>query len=319
MNFEYSPDVADVLNAVASWRERQQKSGRVEAFSAERWRDFLKLGLLGRDADTLVPRVVGLMEAARAGMPGPILEAQLALLADRHRRVPDLLESGAVVSSAMPGAAGPQLVGWGAVADCVIDQANGDVLASSPLPPGQFAYPVPHGWFDRSQPSVGDPLLAERWLYGAALLAGAAEGAMDLTCAYVRVREQFGATLASFQAIQFPLAECRILVDGAKLAALDAATRARRHGAGASVHAALAWLGAVRAAERITRVCHQSFGSLGFCNETGLVEYTWAMSWLRLGIGRQTAQRHLASSRRQGYGRSGNRQPGCLVLEGFAA
>lgn len=318
MQFEYSSTVTDVLGAVSGWVARQQKAGRVEAFVKERWQDFLRLELLDTDPSTLIDRIVGLMEAARAGMPGPILEAQLALLADKSGRAKSGLAKGNVVSSALPGKAGPQLVGWGGVADLVIDQCNGDVLAEAPLPAGQFSYPVPHGWVNRPAPSVKDPLAAQRWLYGAALLSGATEGAMDLTVGYVRTREQFGAPLATYQAIQFPLAECKVLVDGAKLAAIDAATRMQRDPAAGAVPAALAWLAAVGIAERVTRVCHQSFGSLGFCNETGLVEYTWAMSWLRLGIGKQSAQRHLAASRRLGYEQRGDAAPGCLVLEGFA-
>ena len=318
MQFEYASTVQDVLGAVSGWVAKQQKAGRVEAFVKERWVDFQRLELLGTDPDTLVDRIVGLMEAVRAGMPGPVHEAQMALLADGSGRTKLLLAKGGVVSSALPGGAGPQLVGWGGVADLVIDQTNGDVLAESPLPLGQFAYPVPHGWTSRTAATVNDPLAAERWLYGAALLSGVAEGAMDLTVAHVRTREQFGAPLATYQAIQFPLAECKVLVDGAKLAAIDAATRMRRDATVGPVAAAMAWLAAARVAERVTRVCHQSFGSLGFCNEAGLVEYTWALSWLRLGIGKQSAQRYLAARRRHGHALSAASAPGCLVLEGFS-
>ena len=119
MNFENASTVQDAVSAVSGWVAKQQKAGRVETFIPARWQDFLRLELFDTDSSTLVVRVAGLMEAARAGMPGPMLEAQMALLADRSGRARAALARGAVVSSAKPGGAGPQLVGWGGVAELV--------------------------------------------------------------------------------------------------------------------------------------------------------------------------------------------------------
>jgi len=319
MNLELSPTSRDVQLAVSRWVDDQARNGRTDAFDMARWKSFLSLGLMDSDADTLFDRCIGLHEAARAGLPGPVLEAQLALLADSSGRAAKALENGQLVTSLQPGAAGPQLVGWGAVAHLVIDQARGDLLAEAPLPQGQFSYPVPHGWLDVIRAAASDPWMRERWMYGAILLSGLSQGALELTANYVKVREQFGNPLASYQAIQFPLAECKVLADGAQLSALDAVARYARDDPKAGISCALAWLAATQVAERITRVCHQSFGAFGFCYESGLVDLTWGMSWLRLKVGNRAARDYLAASRRLGREQGAAQPPGCLVLEGFAA
>ncbi len=164
---------------------------------------------------------------------------------------------------------------------------------------------------------MDDPLASSRWLFGSALLAGLSQGALELTVAHVKTREQFGNVLGGYQAVQFPLAECKFLVDGIRLAALDAAARATRDHRTAGVSAALAWLAAAQVAERVTRVCHQSFGAAGFCNETGLVEFTWAMSWLRLGTGISSARKYLSAARSLARASQLSEPPGCRILEGF--
>lgn len=319
MDFALPETSQDIQQAVGRWVEKQKRLGRTDAFDLERWRGFLSLELLDTDPETLFNRCIGLIEAARAGLPGPVLEAQMALLADRTGRAKAALEKGLVVTSLQPGPAGPGLVGWGAVADLVFELTTGAVVAEGPLPAGQFAYPVPHGWYDQPAPTASDPLACERWLFGASLLSGLCLGALEITANYVKVREQFGNVLASYQAIQFPLAECKVLVDGVYLSALDAASRSARNDPMASVSCALAWLAATQVAERVTRVCHQSFGAFGFCYESGLVDLTWAMSWIRLKVGNRGAQNFLAASRRLGRDLTAADAPGCLVLEGFSA
>ncbi len=67
--------------------------------------------------------------------------------------------------------------------------------------------------FDNSRPGV------------AAQALGIAQGALDETMAYVRVRKQFGQTIASFQAIQHMLADCGTAIESAR-ALLYATTKA---------------------------------------------------------------------------------------------
>jgi alkylation response protein AidB-like acyl-CoA dehydrogenase len=148
---------------------------------------------------------------------------------------------------------------------------------------------------------------------GAALLAGLSAGALELTCAHVTTREQFGRPLAAFQAVQLPLAEVFAYAEGMRLCALDAAWRLSAGDPRAPETAALAWLWASRAASRVADVCHQAFGAAGFCDETGLTQYTWQMAWLRLSIGSETAREHVLTGRNP----NGERHPPSLVLSGF--
>jgi alkylation response protein AidB-like acyl-CoA dehydrogenase len=93
---------------------------------------------------------------------------------------------------------------------------------------------------------------------------------------------------------------------------LDAAWRQTERRPAADAAAAIAWLAAIRTSLMIEEHCHQAFGSLGLCNETGLVRFTWGMAWLRLSIGKKTAQRFLAS-----HGQFSRETPSHRVLEAF--
>jgi alkylation response protein AidB-like acyl-CoA dehydrogenase len=63
---------------------------------------------------------------------------------------------------------------------------------------------VAQNTFDLSRPGV------------AAQALGIAQGALDETMAYIRVRKQFGQTIASFQAIQHMLADCGTAIEGSR-------------------------------------------------------------------------------------------------------
>jgi hypothetical protein len=308
------PDTAEQLRSeVARWVDRRVPArGSTTAFSPDIWREFVHIGLLDPSVDEL-HRCVGLVEACRHGMCGPVLEARLGVLADRSGTAERALADGRVVTSVAPSPAGATLVGWGAVADLVVDQLSGAVVSREPLPAVRMAQPMPHGWYQRGAAVTADPLDRERWLTGAAIIAGLARGALALAVEHTANRRQFGRQLASFQAVQFPLAECKILVDGLYLMVLDAADRADC-GTQDRVTSALAWLAAVRCAEATTKASHQAFGALGFCLEAGLVQLTWGMAWLRLTSATRAARSYLAAHRqRQEPGAA----PGCLVLEAF--
>jgi hypothetical protein len=308
------PDTAEQLRSeVARWVDRRVPArGSTSTFSQDIWGEFVHIGLLDPSVDEL-HRCVGLVEACRHGMCGPVLEARLGVLADRSGTAERALAEGRVVTSVAPSPAGATLVGWGSVADLVVDQPSGAVVSHEPLPAVRMALPMPHGWYQRGVAATTDPLDRERWLTGAAIMAGLAQGALTLAVEHTANRRQFGRQLASFQAVQFPLAECKILVDGLYLMVLDAADRAD-HGTQDRVASALAWLAAVRCAEATTRACHQAFGALGFCLEAGLVQLTWGMAWLRLTNATRTARSYLKAHRQRP---EPGAAPGCLVLEAF--
>ena len=314
------PDTAEQLrNTLRRWIDAEiVRRGSIEAWNETEWRAFLEWELLSPDFGDHLHRMIGLMETARAGLLGPVLEAYLAVCADQTGDADAALHDGKVVTSVAPTRDGPVLVGWGGVADLVFDHRSGVKLASAKLPLAKLAYPVPHGWLERPFVDAFDPLQAERWFVASALIAGIIEGALELTAEHVLERQQFGKSLASFQAVQFPLAELKVWSDGVRLCALDSATKRDRGDDNWELSSALSWLNAVRAAERTTKVCHQSFGALGFCNETGLVQLTSALTWLRLSVGVRPAQEKVLASRRRYLEGHYATDPGCLVLEGSA-
>jgi alkylation response protein AidB-like acyl-CoA dehydrogenase len=151
-------------------------------------------------------------------------------------------------------------------------------------------------------------------LLAAAAAAGLGRGALDKTVRHAVDRHQFGRPLASFQAVQFRQAECLNLLDGLRLCVLDAAGRAEAGRADAGVAAALTWLWADRTAEAVADHCHQVFGALGFCTETGLVALTSQLAWFRLTADRAGAVRYVGARRARGPG-----TPPSRVLSGFAS
>jgi Acyl-CoA dehydrogenase, C-terminal domain len=314
MDLDLSEGAADVRDAARRWVQRNAGRYAGAAFDRALWRDFLSLGVIDATGDqALEAQVAAFTEVAQLGLPGPWLECVVALDAGGDE-VRQALTEGNVVTSVAAGPPGPTVVGWGAVADVVVDQASGAVVARGPLPAVHSAFPVPHGWWTRPAPLREPTVSARQWVLGAGLLVGLARGAIDLTVVHTMNREQFGHPLAQNQAIQFPLAEAVVFVESCRIAAFDAAARLDTNDEQGEVAAALAWLSATRAAETVISVCHQSFGALGFCVEAGLVERTWPMSWLLLSVGKRQAHKKVVGSRRSQHSNGG---PESLVLRGF--
>jgi Acyl-CoA dehydrogenase, C-terminal domain len=315
MDFTLPDEAAQLEQELARWvAKRSERLGEGDGFDAAGWKELVAFGLPGLTSagGTEVELVVALMEAARAGLPGPVVEAQLALdsgSADAAQAIQD----GKVVTSVALSAGDRSIVPWGAVADLVVDQATGATLATGPLPPVRGEYPLPHGWLEHAARDAGpDPLLPRRWLLTAAVMTGLARGALGRTTQHAVDRHQFGRPLASFQAVQFRLAECLNLLEGMRLCVLDAAWRAASGRADADLAAALTWLWAGRAAEQVGDHCHQVYGALGFCDETGLVALTAPLTWYRLAGEHDRAVRFVTDRRA--------RQPGVphsRVMPGF--
>jgi butyryl-CoA dehydrogenase len=106
----------------------------------------------------------------------------------------------------------------------------------------------------------------------AAQSVGIARGALALATAYAKERNQFGAPLASFQAIRFSLANVKTELEAARMLVLRAAwlkdTRAPFTRA-----AAEAKLYASEAANRAAYACLQVFGGYGYMREYGIERY----------------------------------------------
>ena len=133
---------------------------------------------------------------------------------------------------------------------------------------GRFVVPVETAeWHDDAR-GAEYALTLQVWV-----LYGMLERALDLTKEHVSVREQFGATLSSFQHVQFSLSDVvtatQSLFELAKYTLWSVGTA--RPEAWTDVLALR--VAALEAAEQVFRVCHQLHGATGFCDET-------AISWL---------------------------------------
>ncbi|HDP16477.1 MAG TPA: acyl-CoA dehydrogenase [Candidatus Omnitrophica bacterium] len=115
--------------------------------------------------------------------------------------------------------------------------------------------------FDQSRPGV------------AAQALGIAQGALDLTVAYVKERKQFGKSISSFQGVQFMLADMATEIEAAR--ALIYAT-ARMIDSGAKKVAkdsAIAKLFASDMAMKVTTDCVQLFGGYGYMRDYPIEKY----------------------------------------------
>ena len=142
---------------------------------------------------------------------------------------------------------------------------------------------VPAGVWDcgeRLGPDSGAVL--RRWWQVAMAVeqAGLLGAALRLTVDYVNQREQFGHPIAAFQAVRHRLAECAVLVEGARWLALEAAAL----GAPAEA-AATAATHATAAAKHVVAETHQLTGAMGFTTEYPLHVFTGRAQGLTLELG----------------------------------
>ncbi|WP_076997986.1 acyl-CoA dehydrogenase family protein [Variovorax sp. KK3] len=103
----------------------------------------------------------------------------------------------------------------------------------------------------------------ERQRFRAALMAGAAEAALDLTVRYVNERSQFGKPLGKFQAVQQSLAELASAVVNAQ----SASALAFQHELPDWGTSAVAKLRCNEAARMACRIAHQAHGAIGVTEE----------------------------------------------------
>ena len=100
----------------------------------------------------------------------------------------------------------------------------------------------------------------------AAQALGIAQGALDASVAYAKERKQFDAPIASFQGVQFQLADMATQVAAARLVVYNAAYRAS-NGLGYSKESAMAKLFASETAMKVTTQAVQIHGGYGYIKE----------------------------------------------------
>ena len=114
----------------------------------------------------------------------------------------------------------------------------------------------------------------------AAALVGLGIGALEIGCAYVSEREQFGVPIGSFQAMQHTLADVSVALDGAQLLARKAAWAHDTGHADAAQLAAFAFLFAAEQAQRATERVLHFHGGYGFMQEYDIqLFYRRAKGW----------------------------------------
>ena len=108
---------------------------------------------------------------------------------------------------------------------------------------------------DRSRPAVGSQAV------------GIAQAALDAAAAYARERQQFGQPIASFQGVQFMLADMAMQVHAARLMVHHAAALIDRGAGGTALASSMAKCFASDAAMKVTTDAVQIFGGYGYTRE----------------------------------------------------
>jgi alkylation response protein AidB-like acyl-CoA dehydrogenase len=126
----------------------------------------------------------------------------------------------------------------------------------------------------------------------AALAVGLAQGCVDESVKYAKQRTAFGASIGSFQAIQFKIADMAVRTHTARLAYYDAAARMAA-GQPFKKQAAMAKLHASEIAVTNAREATQIHGGYGFMNETPVARFWRDAKILEIGEGTSEVQRML--------------------------
>jgi alkylation response protein AidB-like acyl-CoA dehydrogenase len=108
---------------------------------------------------------------------------------------------------------------------------------------------------DRSRPGIGAQAL------------GIAEGAFDYALNYVKERHQFGQAIASFQGIQFMLADMATQIEASRHLVYRAATKVDAKSPDLTKAAAMAKVFASDTAMKVTTDCVQLLGGYGYITD----------------------------------------------------
>jgi alkylation response protein AidB-like acyl-CoA dehydrogenase len=125
----------------------------------------------------------------------------------------------------------------------------------------------------------------------AALSVGLAQGAFEAARAYAKERRQFGQPIASFQAIQWKLADMATRIEAARLMTYRAAWLKDRGQARTTREASMAKLFASEIAVRAAEDCVQIHGGYGFTKDYPAEKYFRDVKLMTIGEGTSEIQR----------------------------
>jgi hypothetical protein len=233
--------------------------------------------------------VVALEQLARAGLYGPFAQTIWARSVSAAAR-----EAKALLS--VPSAVripGKVLVPYGASLTTLAVGATGSdlTLVDPQLEPADIKLQAGHAWYAATPAPMSFEDLGGSfvWRAYAAQTLGYLETALEMVLAHTKARTQFKRPLASFQAVQFRLAECRWRLSGLQLLIRDAAWRADRGDERTAAISALAWLHARQVGRIVSANVHQLYGAIGFTDELGVAFLTGASTFLRVTSGARPA------------------------------
>jgi len=99
-----------------------------------------------------------------------------------------------------------------------------------------------------------------------AQMIGVAQGALDVTIAYLNERKQFGKSLSEFQGIQFQVAQAATDLEAARLMVYNA-SRLKDAGRDIAREGAMAKLFSSQVCETVTSLCVELFGGYGYTKD----------------------------------------------------
>ncbi|PWN89885.1 acyl-CoA dehydrogenase NM domain-like protein [Acaromyces ingoldii] len=105
-----------------------------------------------------------------------------------------------------------------------------------------------------------------------AQMVGIAQGAFDKAVRYAYERKQFGKSVASFQGMQFQIAEAAVQIEAARNLVYNAARR-KEEGRPFTKEAAMAKLYGSQIAESVSSLAIELCGGIGFTRESGIEKY----------------------------------------------
>lgn len=273
-------------------------------FAPELWAQLVAVGAPGmaipEDAGgagaTLLDLALAVEALGHRLAPAPLVEhAVTARLLARADALPaDVLEGACLATLALrpvhDGTA--RLVPAGAVATTVVAFDGSHLVAVDSEPgthvPNLAAAPLADRSLDGARvlasggtaETLYDQALDEWRALTAAALVGLGLGALEIAVRYVTEREQFGVPIGSFQAIQHPLADVSVALDGAQLLARKAAWARDAAPDSAAELAAMAFLFAAEHAQHASDRALHFHGGYGFMEEYDIqLFYRRAKGW----------------------------------------
>jgi alkylation response protein AidB-like acyl-CoA dehydrogenase len=99
-----------------------------------------------------------------------------------------------------------------------------------------------------------------------AQMIGVAQGALDVTIAYLNERKQFGKSLSEFQGVQFQVAQAATELEAARLMVYNAA-RLKDAGRDIAREGAMAKLFSSQVCQSVTSLCVELFGGYGYTRD----------------------------------------------------